>query len=124
MREIKFRAWDGKKMWESVGFTKSDLGTLVKQESYMIGGGENVGYTSSVELMQYTGLLDKNGVEIYEGDICLLPNGEKRFVRYDAPSFYLAKSDDLVDVDAFSTPGVYEGVIGNIYANPELLHDS
>jgi uncharacterized phage protein (TIGR01671 family) len=64
MREIKFRAWDGRKM----------------NYNPFISDGSDGGETSSVyinvaiacndeELMQYTGLKDKNGKEIYEGDI-------------------------------------------------------
>ena len=56
MREIKFRAWDGQKMLDSQDLTQNGMywDWLGKQD---------------VELMQYTGLKDKNGKEIYEGDV-------------------------------------------------------
>lgn len=59
MREIKFRAWDGKVMmsWEW-------LSKLLRAGyfDYLLACGE-------IEFMQYTGLTDRCGVEIYEGDI-------------------------------------------------------
>jgi len=78
-------------------------------------------------LMVWTGLKDKNGREINEGDIVTTPKcSGPRVVRYDAPEFLLYKGmgedlDTKVDCDRFSTPMVFEEVIGNIYENPELL---
>lgn len=104
MREIKFRAWD-----KSANRMFYD---------YPL---RSIKPSNKIPLMQYTGLKDKNGKEIYEGDICDTPSG-KRIVTYDAPSFWLAENlTDKVAVDAFSTPSVLEHVIGNIYENPELL---
>lgn len=76
-------------------------------------------------LEQFTGLLDSNGKEIYEGDICKTQKGN-RVVRYFAPNFSLYKGmeDDLettVDCDSFSTPIAFEEVVGNIHENRELL---
>jgi hypothetical protein len=66
--------------------------------------------------MQYTGLKDKNGEQIYEGDIMDV-NGEIGEVYYDSNNVCFEVN---VDIDHNPCIGRYE-VIGNIYENPELL---
>lgn len=135
MREIKFRAWlyvDGTMQYES----------LFGAEKF---GGRDC------ELMQYTGLKDKNGKEIYEGDVVqgsvnqvqLLvgdcdENCNTRMtgvVFYDYSGFSLdcRRTNHLCEkrygmVNYFNFMDSYDGnfedmeIIGNIYENPELLN--
>jgi hypothetical protein len=81
-------------------------------------------FPSKLELMQYTGLLDKNGVEIYEGDICMHHYfHEKGVIEWINASFKLCYDDGdhetLLPIDLEH----YE-VIGNVYENPELLKEN
>lgn len=79
MREIKFRAWHkaDKKMYDVIGFS---LGI------WFLRGKTHLMPRSAIELLQYTGLKDKNCVEIYEGDVVevKLVDGHENFEVYYA----------------------------------------
>lgn len=75
MRQIKFRCWNGEQM------VSPDYITRDEQL-----GGKKIPFLSSTTLLQFTGLLDKNGKEIYEGDIVRIPN---EFPREPSESQYL-----------------------------------
>lgn len=142
MREIKFRAWDkeNKKMiignmptfhYSSEDFNQTTSlaiqldGTIVCQDDTMYYPSISK-YKNDVILMQFTGIQDKNGKDIYEGDI----------VSYK--TFYFGKEKDCTrtvqwsqwESDDFGQPeciGFFNidsnmTVIGNIHQTPELLN--
>lgn len=128
MREIKFRAWDktDNKMigWYDRVFPLT-TNNSVRLKEYAIRS------ESFLEYMQYTGLKDKTGVEIYEGDIVILKIGHKYIVEYSQLNAWFCLVQ-VTDVDGCAIDKVYTGgfkgqemryceVIGNIYENPELL---
>lgn len=131
MRPIKFRAWDknGKVMSYEVDlYFDMDWTAQVRFEN----GDKNYFFNQETgELMQFTGLTDKNGKEIWENDIVLTGwegfRNKAWYVGWEQGGFVLINnmgrpfafgSDDFVDEDGDKT--IFE-VIGNIYENPELL---
>jgi uncharacterized phage protein (TIGR01671 family) len=139
MREIKFRAWDNldKKMREVSSINWFDkLVTLDEQPN-----GDYLKRTWALcELMQYTGLKDKNGKEIYEGDLLSDDaDGEGEWVLHrviwdaDHAGFVIEVAYDgkgnwqPIEDGIYWQPRTKKGglmdfeVIGNIYENPELL---
>ena len=122
MREIKFRAWDkvNKEMVLNDSFYELQKWNRTEKE------------LEDFELMQYTGLKDKNGKEIYEGDVVKSSSGSKniigvvkyrfqnmpKFVLYDTEGKFLSDILDHMD-DAHC---LFE-VIGNIYEHSRLLKD-
>jgi len=126
MREIKFRAYDTytKTMLpvvDIIKFTKSEDLYITQDGAY--GVGINIQYQPYIELMQYTGLKDKNGTEIYEGDILkymAIADGEQiDKVIFDRGTYVVDYSEDYKQ--PVNEINHCAEVIGNIYDNPELL---
>ena len=129
-REIKFRAWIKKKK-QMIYLANDYLGDYYMEITNCGWGVFVKGVHTSVAciyngdvLMQSTGLKDKNGVEIFEGDIVKYhPEANQGIgrVAFEGSGFYV--TDDFnCTLDEFATNGIE--VIGNIYDNPELLKES
>ena len=130
MREIKFRAWDtlqgGKfEYWDSeTNRFDGIFWTMIKHKSFK-------------EPQQYTGLKDKNGKEVWEGDIIRIESGDSRCNTEATLVFwwngqFVFKASDYQEHDyinfgwwvrsnEMNTSLKQIEVIGNIYENPELL---
>ena len=121
MREIKFRVWD--KITQS--YSGGDLWSLFQSGKLYYGNA--LWKEGIVEL--FTGLYDKNGKEIYEGDIISVVHpfknrkhiGEVIFEEYEFNIKGFGFSHYDYPGEAFSEGTQYMEVIGNIHDNPELL---
>lgn len=102
MREIKFRAWDDDfKEMEYIGMSNihdnSDIFLRAARSSYIP--------------MQYTGLTDRHGKEIYEGDVIKGVG----LVEFSDGRFWAGSTQNLDEINTSTE------VIGNVYQNPGLL---
>ncbi len=135
MREYKFRAWDkdNKEMLYQGSNTTynnsvmdcrivlDELGFDVLVRLY---GKDEYEYRNNCELMQYTGLKDKNGKEIYEGDILEEEPGYYFEVIWsvECAKFKLQWRTKAIQYPEWNR-GVNMTVIGNRWDNPELLKE-
>jgi len=145
-REIKFRAWDkkNKMMYSPEKPTDAGYFVVMSLKGKLFNGISGKDITQDLILMQYTGLKDKNGREIYEGDV--LRYKPYHNLRYedeykigvvewgetgDSDDYchshhyeWVVNDGSLADI----ADGVYEGfeceVIGNLFENPELLNQT
>ena len=119
MREIKFRVWDknAKVIWIPEKILNDNFKDKIRTENDII------------ILMQFTGLKDKKGKEIYEGDILKADSSYHSWghpkddwfygeVKFDSTMGYYCvfEKTNRTDIDE-----VHIEVIGNIYENPELI---
>ena len=124
-REIKFRAWHKnlKKMFK-IGQITLEKGTWNFEPNDRDFIGMSIPFQPSFVLMQYTGLHDKNGKEIYEGDI-VGDNKIKWIVKWNKHrmgfSLYPTTEQlyDEMPINVENKLGFK--ILGNIYDNPELL---
>jgi uncharacterized phage protein (TIGR01671 family) len=125
MRKIKFRAWDknnNKMRFDALPFNTNAV-------CFAYGDGDNTFYTTAslernpMEFMQYTGLKDKNGKEVYEGDIVKTRSGNFKVVyKQKFAGWYIEKPDGHREFLSPLLGNEYLGeVIGNIYETPELI---
>ena len=146
MRELKFRAWDeiNDVMWKDVlgDMAESDMYDDVT-EMWEVAHQMETGNSAQFVFMQYTGMKDVKGVEIYEGDILKCTSGIytnlgatgtgeyeetiKQVIWKDDSWGTRVISSNLTSKGAEKSGLVisakYAEIIGNIYENPELLED-
>lgn len=120
MREIKFRVWDKKEncfleeRWKN-SLIKSKFGFTTRMELILL--------QDELVFVQYTGLKDKNGKEIYEGDIINRESHVGFYVGFNEGSFVAIPINEVQRINWKHRPLVekstdYWEVTGNIYENP------
>lgn len=123
-REIKFRAWAWERLWIYPSEDK-----MPDEDSWLIDslGAVNLPFGDShIIWMQWTGLQDKNGVDIYEDDIvnCIYSEPELELKKFQVVwdqeyAMFLLKND--IGSGIISHRTIELEVIGNIHENPEYL---
>lgn len=147
MREIKFRAWipDIKRMYQvnKIEVNPIDRNSVrdllvwehpCEKSAKIKGKVGRYRLTDEIPIMQFTGLTDKNGVEIYEGDVVVNGYGRiceitwhKFAARFDCEFIKDNSTNSGVDRSYGFRPqewGFCIEVIGNVHQNPELLGDN
>ena len=126
MREIKFRAWDkeNEKMMKVSSLYLENKEISVKENG-------TFRLFRMQDLMQYTGVKDKNGKEIYEGDIVLVElsgtsTQYKTVVKIKEGAFIasLIDGEDYIYIFNRGFDSNDFEILGNVYENPELLEEN
>jgi len=126
MRKIKFRAWKSWRKPQMLYDNAFKLEWSEKNRRLEANCHWRFDASYNMPLMQFTGLKDKKGKEIYEGDIVSFeydPNEfEKYKVSWGTATFYAESLEDAeYNNSLWDMPRENMEVIGNVYENPELL---
>ncbi len=137
MREIKFRAWDNGLSSDENTPRMTECKTFdawIKDAGFYYVNGytaklSDFDWQNELVFMQFTGMLDKNNKEIYEGDILQIeldwgygPAKINSEVYFSSNGCFKSKAfHSHEDIPLYEMP--YLEVVGNIYENPELLKD-
>jgi len=114
MREIRFRAWDkveNRGMFYG-GFTVHATNGEIESDFYN---------SENLIIMQFTGLKDKNGNDIYEGDILGIDNEVIAPVTFEDGSYQIISLREQGRSPLIQDRSKRLSIIGNIHQNPELL---
>ena len=115
MREHKYKVWDGKTMSKIFSLDNASYEGFPYP---VVDKNGDCNTDANITWLEYTGLKDKNGKEIYEADIVFVSGSNNpKVMKFDTGAFMLEKM--------YGGPEAYRmEVVGNIYENPELLTDS
>ncbi len=128
MREIKFRAWrkDTEEMFDDIQFADFEGEKIVHEQS--LNKAFEIAQNTFFEIMQYTGLKDKNGKEIYEGDVLQLAKGDDSAIyacvvtfNNETGAFACRKIDEDKPYSDHMYGSHIVEVIGNIYQDGHLF---
>lgn len=130
MREIKFRVWDNglMKKFVRIPFYLNCEGYVYKDNDphgVDMSGKRSVSPMQNVIAMQFTGLKDKNGKEVYEGDLITWPhlnNLETCEVYYNESEFAFVARPINKNIELESWLDSTCKVIGNVFENPDLIN--
>ena len=121
MREIKFRAWHKEKkiMGEVLGIDILHKEIFFSNED--VDCYEHTDF-KDIELMEYTGLKDKNEKEIYEGDIVIHHSKMHKIIFNTEKARFVLRDDEFeLEIPFTNNNNKRMEIVGNIYENPELL---